>query len=129
MTDHAAEARGEHASRQTLSTNIVWAILGAISIAFHLWLIFSGLIPNLVSRPLHMALALPWVLIFIAKGRFAQMSGLILTVIGIASCVYIARNQSALGDQYGYLESTAQYWVAGALIVICLLYTSPSPRD
>ena len=120
MTDLAAEARGKRASRQSLLAQLVWPVLGAVSIAFHLWLIFSGLIPNLVSRPLHMALALPWVLIFIAKGHFARTSGVPLTIIGVACCLYIAWNQSALGDQYGYLESTVQHWIAGALIVIVL---------
>jgi hypothetical protein len=46
----------------------VWLVLGAASIAFHLWLIFSGLVPNLVSRPLHMALAVPWIM-FAYQGR------------------------------------------------------------
>ena len=38
------------------SARLFWAVLGAVSIAFHLALVFSGLVPNLVSRPLHMAL-------------------------------------------------------------------------
>jgi len=100
--------------------NRLWPLLGAVSIAFHLWLIFSGLIPNLVSRPLHMALALPWVLIFIAKTPAARVSGAILTVIGLASCGYIAWNAGAISDQYGYLEGALQYWIAGALILIVL---------
>ena len=39
----------------------IWILLGLLSIIFHIFLIFSGLIPNLISRPLHMALAIPWV--------------------------------------------------------------------
>ena len=35
--------------------------IAAASVAFHVWLIFSGLLPNLVSRPLHLLLALPWI--------------------------------------------------------------------
>jgi TRAP transporter 4TM/12TM fusion protein len=101
-------------------TQLLWPLLGALSIAFHLWLIFSGLIPNLVSRPLHMALALPWVLIFIAKTPTARVTGAILTAIGLAACGYIAWNQNAIGDQYGYLEGDLQYWVAAALILITL---------
>lgn len=101
-------------------THFLWPLLGALSIAFHLWLIFSGLIPNLVSRPLHMALALPWVLIFIAKTRAARLTGTILTAIGLAACGYIAWHHSAISDQYGYLEGDLQYWVAGALILITL---------
>jgi len=120
MTNQAAEARSERASRQPLSPQIIWPLLGAASIAFHLWLIFSGLIPNLVSRPLHMTLALPWVLVFIAKTRFARATGVPLTILGVTCCLYIAWNQSALGDQYGFLETTAQYWIAGALILLVL---------
>jgi len=97
-----------------------WPSLGAASIAFHLWLIFSGLIPNLISRPLHMALAMPWVLIFIAKGRVARTTGILLTLIGIAACAYIAWNESALANQYGYLESNLQYFIAAILICVVL---------
>jgi len=46
------------------STRSIWIGLGALSVVFHLWLIFSGLVPNLVSRPLHMALVIPWVFLF-----------------------------------------------------------------
>src|SRR5690606_31611612 len=57
------------------TARVVWSALGAASIAFHLWLIFSGLIPNLVSRPLHMALALPWAMIFIARTPTERITG------------------------------------------------------
>ncbi len=43
--------------------------LGARSIGFHLWLILSGLVPNLIARPLLVALALPWGLVWAARGR------------------------------------------------------------
>lgn len=98
----------------------LWPALGALSIGFHLWLIFSGLIPNLVSRPLHMALALPWVLIFIAKSGAARVSGMVLTAIGLAACFYIAWNADPLSDQYGYLEGDLQYAVAATLILTVL---------
>jgi TRAP transporter 4TM/12TM fusion protein len=101
-------------------TRIVWILLGAVSIAFHLWLIFSGLIPNLVSRPLHMALALPWVLIFIAKTRGQQITGSILTAIGLFCCLWIASNQAMLGDQYGFLDGNFQIFVAITLLAIVL---------
>jgi len=83
-------------------------------------LVFSGLIPNLVSRPLHMALALPWVFVFITKTPSAQKSGAVFAAIGIACCAYIAWNADTISDQYGYLEGTAQYWIAGALILLVL---------
>ncbi|MHC8495271.1 TRAP transporter permease [Thalassospira sp. SM2505] len=97
-----------------------WITLGAISIAFHLWLIFSGLVPNLVSRPIHMALALPWALIFVAKTPAQKISGIILTVTGLIGCGWIVFNQSALGDQYGFLMGNGQIAMASALLLIVL---------
>jgi TRAP transporter 4TM/12TM fusion protein len=99
---------------------LVWPLLGLISIAFHLGLIFSGLIPNLVSRPLHMALALPWALIFIARTPAQKATGALLTAIGLGCTLWIAWNQSALGDQYGSLTGGLQTAVAMALLAIIL---------
>ena len=65
----------EPGARSRLSGRLSWAALGALSIAFHLGLIFSGLVPNLISRPLHMALALPWVFLYAVKGRLAFATG------------------------------------------------------
>ena len=61
---------------------LIWEILGLLTILFHLWLIFSGLTPNLISRPLHMALALPWCLVYNCKNRFQLILGLLLTILG-----------------------------------------------
>ncbi len=91
--------------------------------AFHLGLIFSGLIPNLISRPLHMALALPWGLVFVAKNRLERLIGLFLALAGIAASLYIALNESLLGDQYGYLEGNLQVAVAITLIIVVLEMT------
>ena len=102
------------------TTRPFWIALGAVSIAFHLWLIFSGLVPNLVSRPIHMALALPWALIFVAKTRAQKVSGIILTIIGLISCGWIVANHQALGDQYGFLIGNSQIALAAALLLIVL---------
>lgn len=102
------------------SSRLCWAALGGLSIFFHLYLIFSGLIPNMVSRPLHMALALPWVFLYLAKSRAAWRSGLVMTVLGIAACLYIVFNQSALGDQYGYLQGPLQIALAAVLLLVTL---------
>ena len=99
---------------------VFWPLLGALSIVFHLWLIFSGLIPNLVSRPLHMALALPWIFVFIAKTPYERRSGMLLCAVGIAACLWIVINQAKLGNQYGYLSNTFQYGVAISLLLITL---------
>ncbi len=99
---------------------IIWVVLGGLTISFHLWLIFSGLVPNLVSRPLHMALALPWTLVFVAKTGFERISGLALAALGIFSSLWIAFNQSMLADQYGYIDSDFQIFVAISLLVVVL---------
>ncbi len=106
--------------KMPLIIRFVWPLLGASTIAFHLYLIFSGLVPNLVSRPIHMALALPWTLIFISKTRMATITGTLLTVIGLFSCFWIVINESALGDQYGALENSFQFIIAILLLVIVL---------
>lgn len=101
-------------------SHIIWVALGALTIAFHLGLIFYGLVPNLIARPLHMALALPWILIFAANGRVAQISGTAITIIGIAACFWVAINQSQLSDQYGFLESRFQIVIAICLLLVVL---------
>ncbi len=98
----------------------VWLVLGAASIAFHLWLIFSGLIPNLVSRPLHMALAVPWIMLVAGRGRVETVIGWCLGLAAIAVCLWIALNEAALSDQYGSLAGQGQL-VASAVIIICVL--------
>ncbi|MEM9140604.1 MAG: TRAP transporter fused permease subunit, partial [Pseudomonadota bacterium] len=99
---------------------MAWAVLGAVTITFHLGLIFSGLVPNLVARPLHMALALPWVLVFAAKGRVSLATGWVLALAGIAACLWIAWHQDALSDQYGFLEGDFQTGLAVVLILVVL---------
>ena len=99
---------------------VFWAAFGAVSIIFHIWLIFSGLIPNLVSRPLHMALALPWVMVFLAKTPRQRNSGILISVLGIACTIWIAMNHDMLGDQYGYLSGNLQTGIAISLLLITL---------
>ena len=95
--------------------------LAAVSVAFHIYLIFSGLIPNLISRPVHMALALPWVFVFArADSPLERLAGYAMTALGIAICAYIALFENALGEQYGYLNGPMQMAMAVALIVIVL---------
>jgi TRAP transporter 4TM/12TM fusion protein len=102
------------------SARLFWAVLGAVSIAFHLGLVFSGLVPNLVSRPVHMALALPFVLVLLAKTPAQRISGAAIAAVGIAACLWIAVNADALGDQYGYLSGPFQMAVALTLLAVVL---------
>src|SRR5690554_2241809 len=83
----------------------VWVVLGAISVIFHLGLIFYGLTPALVSRPIHMALALPWILILMARTRAERWSGWLLTLLGVAACGYIAFNEERSEEHTSELQS------------------------
>ena len=103
-----------------MAAHRVWVFAGAMVIAFHLGLIFYGLVPNLIARPLHLALALPWVLVFSANSRSLYLSGLILAVVGVACCLWIAFNQGNLSDQYGFLEGRFQFVIAIVLLVVVL---------
>jgi len=98
----------------------VWIALGALTCVFHIGLIFYGLVPNLVARPLHMALILPWVFILGAQGRFAQISGWVITVLGVAGCLWVALNHQVLRNQYGFLEDSFQVALAITLLLITM---------
>jgi len=99
---------------------LFWLALAALMVAFHLGLIFSGLVPNLVSRPLHLAFVLPWVFVFGAKSRPALISGFLLAVLGVSASLWIALNHQMLGDQYGFLEGNFQIVVA-IVLLICVI--------
>jgi len=101
-------------------SRFIWVALGALTIAFHLGLIFYGLVPNLIARPLHMALALPWILVFAASSGVARISGVMLALTGIAACMWVAINQSQLSDQYGFLENHFQIVIAVCLLLVVL---------
>ena len=98
----------------------IWVLLGSVSIVFHLWLIFSGLIPNLVSRPLHMALVIPWIFLFQTTSGRAKFVNWGFTIVGVAACLWIAANHSALIDQYGYLNGGLQTVIAVGLLITVL---------
>jgi TRAP transporter 4TM/12TM fusion protein len=105
---------------QDIPVRPVWIALGALTFAFHIGLIFSGLVPNLVARPLHMALILPWVFIFAVEGRWQVSSGLVISAIGIAGCLWIAWHHAALRNQYGFLEGNLQILLAFSLLIIVM---------
>jgi len=104
----------------TAPARLIFGALGAVSIAFHLGLIFSGLVPNLVARPLHLLLALPWVFLFATEQKRSLWTGWLFTLAGAACCLYIVANQGMLGDQYGALEGSWQLLMAVAILVVVL---------
>lgn len=99
---------------------LLWLILATFLVAYHLALIFSGLIPNLVSRPLHMAFILPFALMLGNKTRWGTLSGAIFAMLGIVASSWVAINHDRLGDQYGFLEGNLQIAIAVTLLVVTL---------
>lgn len=97
-----------------------WVALGLLTIVAHLGLIFYGLVPNLVSRPLHLALILPWVFLFKASSRAQVLIGSFLTLAGVSCCLWIAFHHQDLRNQYGFLEGSAQTVMAVFLLAIVI---------
>jgi TRAP transporter 4TM/12TM fusion protein len=98
----------------------LWIALGVATCVFHIGLIFYGLVPNLVARPLHMALILPWVFVYAASTRGLALTGAVIAAIGIAGCLWIAFNHQMLRTQYGFLESDFQVVLAVSLLLVAM---------
>jgi TRAP transporter 4TM/12TM fusion protein len=95
-----------------------WALL---TVGFHLYLIFSGLLPNLVTRPMHLLLALPWIFIIGARGStLSRAISACVGLIGMAACLYVIFDREKLLDQYGALQGGSQYLLAAILILVVL---------
>jgi TRAP transporter 4TM/12TM fusion protein len=95
--------------------------LAITSVGYHLYLIFIGLIPNLISRPIHLALALPWIFLIGREGsRWQKWAGYAWCLFGLYACAYIALQRDLLVEQYGYLEGVGQYVLAIGLILVVL---------
>ncbi|AHD03619.1 TRAP transporter permease [Leisingera methylohalidivorans] len=97
-----------------------WLLLAAGLVSYHLALVFTGIVPNLVSRPLHMAFILPFALVFGVQERWRLLSGIVLAISGCAAAVWVALNADALGDQYGFLEGRGQVAIAVVLLAVVL---------
>jgi TRAP transporter 4TM/12TM fusion protein len=97
---------------------VVWGLIGA---GYHLYLVSSGLLPNLITRPLHLLLALPWVFLFATTtSRTARWSGWIAAAIGMAGSLWVALDRDTLVDQYGALNGPLQTVISIALILVVL---------
>ena len=97
----------------------MWAAFGFVSIAFHIFLIFSGLVPNLISRPVHMALILPWIF-FYNKTFSNNLISLFIMIVGVFCCLWISFNHEILMDQYGFIEGNFQLSISIILLLIVL---------
>jgi TRAP transporter 4TM/12TM fusion protein len=103
--------------------SVTIALLALVTVGFHLYLIFTGLMPNLVSRPLHLALVLPWVFMLHKEkttSSFLRYSGYVLMLLALLASFYIIFFHSQLSDQYGSLEGPLQYAVAIILLLAVL---------
>jgi TRAP transporter 4TM/12TM fusion protein len=99
---------------------IFFAIL---SVGFHLYNAFAGLIPNLVTRPLHLTLALPFIFLIGQHedaSRLSRWSSYLFASLGVAACAYVIFNRRALTQQYGALDGWVQIAIALVLIVVVL---------
>ncbi|NLC27184.1 MAG: TRAP transporter fused permease subunit [Campylobacteraceae bacterium] len=99
------------------------ATLALVTVGFHIYLIFTGLLPNLVSRPLHLALVLPWVFMLqdqSGQTPFVKYSGYLLMTLALICSAYIIFFHDELSDQYGSLEGGFQYFLAAILIFAVL---------
>ncbi len=97
-----------------------WLALAFALVAYHLALVFSGLVPNLVSRPLHMAAILPFALVLRAGPGWGRLSGAVLAALGVAASVWVAVDSDRLIDQYGFIETGFQFAVAAVLLIVTL---------
>ncbi|WP_458701170.1 TRAP transporter permease [Sulfurospirillum sp. 1307] len=99
------------------------ASFSLITVGFHIYLIFTGLMPNLVSRPLHLALVLPWVFLLGDNSKvsnFTKYFGFILLIAALLSTYYIINYHIDLEDQYGSLEGNLQLVISIVLILSVL---------
>lgn len=91
------------------------------SVVYHLYLIFSGLVPALVARPIHFAFAIPFVFLIGVKGSAAyRIWSAAIGLTGIACCLYIAVNRRDLVDQFGRVEGALQIALSIFLILLAL---------
>ncbi|MCB1385541.1 MAG: TRAP transporter fused permease subunit [Nitratireductor sp.] len=95
-------------------------LLAALVVVFHLGLVFSGLVPNLVSRPIHLALALPWILIVPGQTGWMRYSGIALAIAGIGAALWVALSHKMLKAQYGFIEGDFQLVLAVVLLIVVL---------
>ena len=102
------------------SNTRVWVAIGLLSVLFHTYLIFSGLVPSLVSRPLHLVAALPWIFLIPQATLPRALRDIVWFCLAVTACIYLAINESGLSDQYGFLEGHLQYLIGFVLIITVL---------
>ena len=117
MTDSAGAP-----AKTLLSLHTLMVALAITSVGYHLWLVMAGLIPHLISRPLHIIATIPFVFIFTAQRAtgWRRVVDIVLCALGLAACIYVLVQHEMLDNQYGRLRSTTQFVVAWGLILLAL---------
>ena len=67
-----------------------------------------------------MALVVPWIFLFNATSDRSKFVNWGFTLVGVGACLWIALNNSALLDQYGYLGGGFQTVIAVVLLITVL---------
>lgn len=96
---------------------------GVLTVGFHLWVAFSGLIPNLISRPAHLALAILWIFFLglaAARSNFERYVGWLLGAAGLLACTFIMVERTTLIRQYGSMEGALQIAMGVILLLVVL---------
>ena len=104
--------------RQIAAADWAQLALGVATVAFHMYLVFGGLVPSLVARPVHFMMAVPWIFFVLrAKTRGERWLGYGLGTLGLLAAGYIALWHETLIDQYGSLEGPFQIGMAIVLVL------------
>src|SRR3546814_17538313 len=93
-----------------------WGLLpcASITVGIHVWLIFTSLVPNLVSRPLHFAAALPWIFLLARpRSRLERWIGFAGCAFALAGAAYLILDRRAILDQYGSLDGSLWHFEIG----------------
>ena len=108
--------------RPIAPTDLAMLACAAASVGFHVYVVLGGLVPNLISRPLHLLFAIPFVFFFTGANRSTldRVASWVLGGLGVAGCLYIVLNRRELADQYGSLSSWFQIALAIVLILVVL---------
>lgn len=104
------------------TANILFKVLAVFTVFYYFWLTFRGLLPNLVTRPTHLLLALPWVFFLYQPedSKLYRLTGYCFGVLGVIFCAYMIINHEALDNQYGAIEGSFQWVLVIGLIIVVL---------
>lgn len=97
-------------------------ILSFIFVIFHLYLVFSGLIPNIIQRSIHIALSLPLIFLYFPpkKKKITLIVDIIFSILSFSSAIYISLFYEKITYQYGIMEGKIQEILAIIIIIMVL---------